>query len=150
MFDVHVMTIAEFKEVPGIDELIKAHWAELPNFGGGELNVSWDMYQLMGETLTCFLLTKDDVPTGYALFNEVCSRQTDDVLAVNDVLYLAPEVRGQGVGPSFIRNIESYYYEDGVAQMVLQFKPHAVPVGMLEELGYSMSEVQYAKVLTEE
>ena len=150
MFDVHVLTITEFKEVPGIDELIKAHWAELPNFGGGDLNVAWEMYELMGDTLSCFILTNDDVPVGYALFNEVCSRQTNDVLAVNDVLYLAPEVRGQGVGPTMIKWIERYYFEDGVAQMVLQFKPHAVPVGMLEELGYSMSEVQYAKVLTEE
>ena len=140
-----------FKTIEGFSDVIAAHWAERPNYGGGELAQDFaKSLEAMNAELVAYVLHRqdDNAIVGYAVFADLLNPYKEDsVLASNVALYIDPSLRGAGYGKAFIEAIEADMYNEGYDGVVLQFKPYAVPTTLLSSLGYEPSEVQYMKLL---
>lgn len=133
--------------------LLAAHWQEIAHYDDIPLAVDTHTYLASAEAgvVRCFTAREQTCRpelVGYALFFvRPALHYHGSLQAVQDVIYLAPEVRG-GTGAQFIQWIDTHLAAMGV-QVVMQHAKLAHPqLGKaLERLGYEPVETMYAKRL---
>jgi hypothetical protein len=130
--------------------LLEAHWREVAHFKDIDLDPDWDAYRLADEHgfLRTFTVRNDGALKGYAVFfvkGNLHYRQS--VQAQQDILFLAPELRGPMLGLHFIRWCDEQLATEGV-QAVYHHVKTAKDFGpILKHLGYEPVETIWARRL---
>lgn len=133
-----------------IEPLLKAHYDEIAHYPDIALDVDWATYRELEKNgaLLIFTLRDGGLLRGYAVFvvkfnlHYRTSRQ-----AVQDVLYLDPDLRKQMLGARFIQWCDEQLTAEGV-QVVYQHVKHAHDFGRtLQRLGYESIETVWGKRL---
>jgi GNAT superfamily N-acetyltransferase len=132
-------------------ELFNAHWEEIASHKDKvPLNPNYDAYLHLCEggllhTVTTRIYEK---LVGYFMVVVVPHLHYQDcVIAQSDILYLMPEVRGNGAGTRLIQFVESYLKSFGVHRIIINCKVAHDFGGLLEELGYKFIEKVYDKYI---
>lgn len=129
--------------------LLHAHWREIAHYPDILLDVDVDAYTRCEDAgmVRCFTARQDGALVGYALFFVRPNLHYQaSIQAVQDVLYLAPAVRG-GAGFRFIR-----WCDEQLAASAIQVVYHHVKSAhnfgpLLERMGYELVDLIYAKRL---
>lgn len=129
--------------------LLVAHWGEVAHYPDIPLEPDVAMYRAAeaNGAVRCFTARDGEQVVGYALFFVRANpHYASSVQAVQDVLYLAPQVRG-GTGYKFIRWCDEQLKAEGV-QAVYQHVKSAHDFGkLLERQGYELVDYIFAKRL---
>ena len=132
-------------------ELVKHHWEEIAlNKERIRLNPDWDAYVRLEEEgiLKCFTARDGHALVGYFIvFCRPHIHYVDHVFAVNDVIYLHPDHRKGRTGISLIKFAERCLADDGVSVLLINTKAHRPFDGVLERLGFSLTERVYGKYI---
>lgn len=134
-----------------IKPLLVEHWKEVAlNQDTIALNPDWDAYLDLEEKglLKVFTAREEGILVGY--FVAICRNHIhykDHLFAYNDVVYLKPEYRSTGVGPSLITFAENCLKDDGVSVLVVNTKRHKPFDSLLDRLGFTHIENIYSKLL---
>lgn len=131
-------------------QLVSKHCLELlPEGGKTEANHNHDMYLEMegAGTLILFTLREGIKMIGYGLYFVSKHHHFQETLvAHNDVFYLHPEYRGEGIATDFLRKIEEVLNSYKVDTITMTMKEGRSPK-MYEDSGYSPYETLYRKEL---
>lgn len=139
-----------------IDEampLLEAHWREIAHYLDIPLQVDRAAYVQMahGGHLRAYMFRDDGALRGYAVYmvrqniHYMGSKQ-----AVQDILYLAPDLRGQALGAAFINWCDEQLAAEGV-QVVHHHVKLAHDFGpTLAQLGYEAVETIWSRRLDRE
>lgn len=120
------------------------------------LEVNWPLYEQLEQSNleVCVVARRDSVAVGYAVYFIVPHLHYDQLVAENDVFYLAPEERRGDMGMRLFRHAEQLLRERGVDEMLARVKKHVKPgrgrsdLGpMFEHLGYRPIETVFRKRL---
>jgi len=124
---------------PDLRPLTERHWREIAHYQDIPLNVSEYLYDAMERAgrFRLYTVRSDGILVGYAGFFVTRSTQhADSLQAVQDVLFLVPELRGRKVGLEFITWCDERLREEGV-QVVYHHVKHTHNFGpLLASLGY--------------
>lgn len=133
-----------------VQPLLQAHWREIAHYQDIPLDVDVQTYAQIeaAGVLRIFTVRVDGRLAGYNCFmvkahpHYRCSLQANQ-----DVLFLAPDFRGAGVGIRFIDWCDGELAAEGV-QVVYQHVKAAHNFGpLLERLGYELMDLIYARRL---
>ena len=129
--------------------LLRAHWAEIAHYPDIPLEVDAQTYERSEAAgiVRCFTARTAGALVGYALFFvRHAPHYASSLQAVQDVVYLAPAVRG-GTGFRFIAWCDAQLAAEGV-QAVYHHVKRAHDFGpLLERQGYALVDLIYAKRL---
>ena len=136
-----------------IDEampLLEAHWREISHYPDIPLSVDRDAYVAAARAgfIRAYLCREEGALRGYAVyFVRRHMHYTSSLTAVQDVLYLAPELRGQALGAAFIQWCDEQLWAEGV-QVVTHHVKLAHDFGpTLAALGYEHVEAMWQRRL---
>jgi GNAT superfamily N-acetyltransferase len=137
--------------LPHLSKLAALHHEELQPFKGLKLNPDFERYRVIEEAgaLKVFTLrTEPGLLLGYAVFFVAPHLQYRDSLqAMQDLVYIHPEVRGRGWGREFLEFIDAMLHKDGVDIVMHTCKVHQSFGGLLEKIGYTKIDEIYARRL---
>tara|TARA_R110000796_G_C14558582_1_gene434591 strand:- start:2865 stop:3323 length:459 start_codon:yes stop_codon:yes gene_type:complete len=131
--------------------LIELHWEEIAlNKDYIKLNPDWEAYATLESLgkLKIFTARADDTLVGYFVViinNHI--HYKDHVFAANDIIYLHKDYRKGFAGVKLIKFAEKALKEDGVSVLAINTKVHQPFDGVLEFLGFSLTERMYSKYL---
>jgi len=73
----------------------------------------------------------------------------DHLFATNDVIFLHKSHRGSSVGKKLVEFAQGYLKEDGVSVLTINTKVHQPFDGLMEHMGFNLSERVYSKYIGE-
>lgn len=131
--------------------MLRAHWEELGQDRDKiPLIVNWDTYfnmEAKGE-LAVYGVYDEAVLIGYSIYFLFKSPHYDtELFAKNDVIYLHPPYRKEGIGCKFMEFIEQELKSLGVDKITYHVKPNTAIIGLLEEFGFTEIETIYGKFI---
>lgn len=137
-----------------IPALLEQHWREIAHFPDIPLDVDWGGYRAAENAgaLRIFTARRDGTLVGYAVhFVRLAPHYRQSLQAVQDVLFVAPEERGGGVGRMLVEHADSALQGEGVVAVFQHVKAaHARALApLLQGLGYELVDRVYAKRLDE-
>lgn len=139
------------------NNLFVGHYLEASADLSVPLEVNWALYEHLEQANleVCVVARRDSVAVGYAVYFIVPHLHYDQLVAENDIFYLAPEERHGWVGLRLFRHAERLLRERGVDEMIGRVKQHVKPgrgrsdLGpMFEFMGYRPIETVYRKRLS--
>lgn len=130
--------------------LLEAHWREVAHFPDIPLDVDWEAYARAERAgaLRIYTLRDFGALRGYAVyFVNNSMHYRGSFQAVQDVIYLVPELRGQIIGARFLQ-----WCDERLAAIGVQCVYHHVKLahdfgGTLKRLGYEQIESVWARRL---
>lgn len=130
--------------------LVAQHWAEVvvDKRRGDKAKPDWNTFELLeaNDSLVTFIARDNGIVIGYAMF--ILSRdlhQRDNIMAVNDAVFIQKDKRPSGAGGRFLMYCDAELEKIGVTNILWHIKPHVDFSGTLKKLGYSLNEKIYAK-----
>lgn len=137
---------------PDAQPLLQAHWAELSNDLDIPLAVDVDAYRAaeqQGHLTVLTARTDDGELVGYTAFLlRSNAHYKTSLQAVQDVFYVAPAWRGDGLGLTLIAEAERLLRKRGVQVVYHHVKVAHPALGyLLSHAGYARIEAIYAKRL---
>ena len=145
----------KFKDVlPEFDKLLTAHMAEMNYFGlnGAKFDPDYDKY-VRGQELGYFVLitARDNgVLVGYTVFGvQTHIRYKSTVYAQEDLYYVCPEYRRQGIAKQLFVEVEKVLKTRKVEFIFATTKTYHNRSGLLEQSGYKQFELKFAKKIEE-
>ena len=137
---------------PEAAPLLARHWEEIALYKDIPLNVRVAQYEAAEATgvLRCFGARIDGVLVGYAAFIvDYALHYGESLQARQDVLFLAPEYRGFGLGMQLIQECDKALIAEGVQAVQQHSKiDSAIDIGsVLVRCGYEPGEIVYFKRL---
>lgn len=157
MADVPHIALETLEQVRAsrVEELLRAHWAEIAYFPDIPLEPDWDAYadaEARG-ALRIFTVRVAGELVGYAVyFLKNNPHYKSSLFAAQDILYLAPEHRGARTGAHLILFADTYLRSIGV-QVVCQHSKarRDIDIGpLLKRLGYELMDTVWTKRLDRE
>jgi GNAT superfamily N-acetyltransferase len=138
--------------IPEFDALLRPHMSEInmTQRYGFEFKPNYLQYIKMQEFGATIVLTcrNDDELIGYAVFNIYPSiRYPDCKMAREDLYYIKPEFRGNGLGKRLFIEIEKFLKEKDVDQVVFTTKTYQDYSHIFESIGYEFYEKHFIKKL---
>lgn len=133
----------------------EAHYKEIAHYKDIPLKIDRQRYLALEAAgiLRCYTVRDQDDHrlVGYAVFIvQFNMHYSDSLQAAQDVIFLAPEYRGQFLGSRFINWCDDRLRDEG-AQAVYQHVKVAHDFGkLLERLGYEPVDIIYARRLDKE
>ena len=147
-----MITYAKEKWVDIVDDcipLFQRHWEEIAlNKDKVKLAINFEAYQKLcdADILKAYTARDGEKIVGYHIFLVTPHlHYMNDLFAVADVLFVAPEYRGKMAGLKLIKFSEQQLKADGVAVIVQNTKLAHDFGPILERLGYSQSERIFTK-----
>lgn len=140
------------KLVDEIQPLIAAHYREIAHYQDIPLDPDYDVYYKIADAGQLRVFTarkqKSGALVGYCLyFVRSNPHYKTSIQAVQDILFLTPELRGLTLGPALIAYTEARLKEEGV-QVAMQHVKAAHNFGkMLERNGWELVDLIYTKRL---
>lgn len=132
-------------------ELLKVHYKELArNRDRIKLNPDIDRYLAMEEADILVVVTARDGGKliGYAVFAVTPALHYQDHLyAINDVLFLSHDYRGNNVGLDLLEIAEGILYKRGVSVIFIASKLNTKLSGILPRIGYTHVENNHSKYI---
>lgn len=152
-----------------ISPLLRDHWREIAHYPDIPLEPDYGVYRALAEAGMLRIYTVREPAamldvttgqeadygvarlTGYAVFIlRRAPHYKSSLEATQDILYLAPALRGRTIGAQFIRWCDGRLRGDGV-QVVIHHVKRAHNFGpMLERMGYEATDLLYRKRLDRE
>jgi len=138
--------------VSEFDELLNPHMTEIniTKRYGFEFKPDYLRYIKMQEAgvLTVLTCRNDKELIGYTFFNIFNGiRFPDCKIAREDLYYIKPEFRGQGLGKKLFIETEKLLKEKGANQVIFTTKTYQDYSHIFESLGYEFYEKQFSKKL---
>lgn len=131
--------------------LLRAQYEELATFKDIPLAPSRETYDELENAgrLRCYVARKAGAIVGYAaFFVSFNAHYATSWQAVNDVIYVAPEHRREGLGRWLVEFAEGSLRPEGVDTITFHAKlAHPELSKMLEDMGYPATEVLHTKRL---
>lgn len=133
-----------------IKPLLRAHWVEIAHYKDIPLLPQWAGYQRaeQEDKLRIYTVRNPDL-IGYAVYAVAPAiHYSSTLIAVQDVLYLAPEHRHGRVGWRLIEFADTELRAEGV-QVVVQHQKIAHPTlgKILERMGYEQQDIIWTRRL---
>lgn len=140
---------AEIKE--DLIELNNDHYSEDHRKGFMSLNIDWDAIDSMYNAghLLGFIIRDADKVVGYSTVELTHNIQTDSVVAFMNTLYISKSYRSKGIAKSVILKIEDTLKQAEIDYFSIGFRDDDKANKLLDGLGYTKTEVIYAKGLGE-
>lgn len=133
--------------------LFEDHYKEIAHYQDIPLSINFKKYLEAENTyrLRVFTAREDGELIGYAVFFVSFNlHYSSSYQAVQDVLFIDPSTRGQGLGSAFIEWCDSQLKEEGV-QVVYHHVKTAHNFGpLLESLNYELIDLIYGRRLDKE
>ena len=133
------------------DKMIQDHWAEVGSFQGlipFEPDHAQYFRMEKAKALHILAVWKGERLVGYFILLIVPYPRSKNVLvAKDDVLYVAPDCRGDGLGVRIFAEAERYAQSKGVKIIMFRHKAWRTNPAYMKRLGFEPMEVVYAKVL---
>jgi len=134
------------------DKLLKPHMAEIniTQKYGFEFKPDYLKYMKLQEVgvLTVLTCRSNKELIGYTFFNIFNGiRFPDCKTAREDLYYIKPEFRGQGLGKKLFIETEKLLKEKGANQVIFTTKTYQDYSHIFESLGYEFYEKQFSKKL---
>lgn len=130
------------------------HYREAHEVTDGELDIDFKTYlrlEEQGRLKSFALFSEKGEIAGYACYDVVHNiKNKSHTRAQQDLLFIAPELRGKGVGAAFIQAIERRLMAHGADYIYQQTRVRTDFSKTLEGLGYSLVDYGYVKELREE
>lgn len=124
----------------GLDELIWAHWEETETDRDAiPLAVDWDYYRGIERARGYIIVSarQDGRLVGYnAFFLNKHAKYRFTTIAVNDVMYLAPDARRGWAGVRLIREAQGILQEGGARRIIYAINENPRLAALLAALGY--------------
>lgn len=136
--------------LPEFLEIAKSHNEELRPFDHLVMNPDIENYRVLFSmgVYKIYSVRDNDKLVGYAGFFVSPSMQhKDSIQAVQDLIYLNPELRGKGIGHGFIQWIDDQLKYEGVDIVYHHTKNGKSFGGLLESLNYKLIDYVYARRL---
>jgi GNAT superfamily N-acetyltransferase len=135
-----------------IKPLLEAHWHEIAHFKDSiKFSPNYAIYESLFAKrglLICTARDSDNSLCGYSIFFLIRHpHYKDDIQAVNDIIYLKPELRGKAAGGHLIQFSEAMAKEWGARWITWHVKDHFNFGPHLANIGYSLIEHTYGKIL---
>lgn len=135
------------------EELLELHWEELANNRDKiKLNPDKERYYVMEDLgkLKVFTVRDSGDLVGYFLVVvDTGLHYKDHLFATNDVIFLHKSHRGSSVGKKLIEFAQDCLEEDGVSVLTINTKVHQPFDGLMEHMGFNLSERVYSKYIGE-
>lgn len=137
--------------IEDLTPLLVEHWKEIATHSDIPLKPIWACYQALHDKgmLRAYTIRHDGRLIGYSVYTVSKSLHYGDSLqANNDVIWLAPALRGRMTGFRFIKWCDAQLKADGVQRVVMHIKvAHNWGPTLAKFLGYEHEEVIYSKRL---
>jgi hypothetical protein len=133
-----------------IAPLLYAHWKEIATYRDIELKPQWDTYMAHEQQgyLRIYTVRHLGRLVGYSVYVVAKNlHYADSLQANNDIVYLAPELRGKFLGMRFLKWCDASLKADGVQSVILHIKKAHDWGSMAERLGYFAEETIYRRRL---
>lgn len=145
---VGIETLAEWR--PEAEPLLRLHWRELATYQDIDLDVDWQFYEQAEKLgiLVIYAARRNAVLIGYAAFFVRKSHHHYRQVgwAVNDVVWVHPDLRSQGVASLLFGFAEEDLKKRGAAVIYIETKTAHRELGMmLKSRGYSLEREGYSK-----
>jgi|TARA_R110000772_G_scaffold227180_1_gene337831 GNAT superfamily N-acetyltransferase len=142
-----------YKVKEEVDELFLKHWEEIAlNKDKMKLNPDWDYYELLNSAgyLGVYTVRHYDKLVGYFIvIVKSHPHYKDNLVAVNDIIYIDPDYRKGLVGYRLIKFVEDSLKDLGVDLLVINTKAHKPFDPLLERLNFELAERVYTKYIGE-
>lgn len=138
--------------LPEVLSMLRDHWEEVArNKDKQKLSVDFDRYTDMEEegVLVAYVLREDGVAKGYSTYFLNTHLRYDMYCALNDVIYVSPELRHGSVTKEFIEYCEKDLKSRGVENVMISMKSDHRFESLLKSCGYGPLEVSYSKYIGE-
>lgn len=125
-----------------ITPLLQAHWEEIRHYPDIPLDPDWNAYLNIQDAgrLRVFTARREGVLVGYAIyFVGPHPHYKSTVFAVQDILFVRPELRG-GAGAKLILWADQALKDEGVQVVVQHVKMKHDFSPMLERMGYEVMD----------
>lgn len=137
---------------PDAEPMLIDHWRELADFQDIPLDVSWDWYEAAEKlgSLVIYAARDDGRLVGYALFvwRPSHPHYKNHAWAVLDIIWVDPNMRGQGIGTGLADFFEAELKKLGVSVVQMRSKTKSPELGnMLSARGYRQNELAHTKRL---
>jgi len=133
--------------------LVKRHWEEISLYKDKiKLNPDYDKYLLLAslDMLHVFTARDNGDLIGYFVsFIQPHIHYKDNMFAVNDALFIAPEHRKGSLGYKLFKNAEIALKEMGIHVMLIHSKVHQDFKPLMDKLGFDRVEHTYSKYIGE-
>lgn len=133
--------------------LFEAHWEEVAlNKDKVALNPDYDKYREIANLgmIRIFTAREDGELVGYFVVTIAPHlHYKDHKYALNDVIYLTPDLRAMGIGKGLISFAESVLQEAGISVLIINMKVQHPFDPLLEKLGFTSTERVYSKYIGE-
>lgn len=150
--DVRVVQVTDLSSVwDQMYPLLQAHWKEVAAFQDDiELNVDAARYQdlLDAGLLKLFVCLDGHGLCGYSAY--ICQpnlHYRDHIFAANDVIFIAPELRGTALAIRLVEHCESELKKCGVSVVTYHMKVYAPFHSLMKATGHTHLEHLYGKKL---
>lgn len=137
--------------LPDVEAITKRHYNDVATYKDIPLDPDFEKYRLIESVgnARCYTI-RDDVGLlkGYAVFFLSYSLQyKSSYQAVQDLIYIDSELRGQGIGKDFILFVDNHLRDEGVQLVFHHTKVAKSFAPLLEHIGYSHVDSIYARRL---
>jgi len=132
--------------------LVEKHHEEVDDFRDKiVLNPDFDRYLELEtqDMISLFTMRDDGRLLGYSMFIVGShGHYSGSLFAVNDIIYIDPEIRGEETTPTFFKKCEEWLTEEGVDVIMYSMKSDRAAKGLMNHLGYKDFEINYRKVVS--
>lgn len=146
------LTIEDFCEIGDqLEPLFQTHYDEIANNKEvKKIAPDWDTYRVLTDHERCIAVVAwdGDEIVGYTVaFLYPHPHYKDCIVAANDLFYVRPEYRRQGVASMMISFMEEQAAAYGATVHTMHMKPYHDFSTLMERLGYYEEEVLWEKVI---
>lgn len=146
------IAVESYADVIGeIKPLLEMHWQEIATYRDHiPLDPDYARYQAAEAAGNLLILTARHrgVLVGYSIFFMLAHPHYKSTLfAMNDIIFLHPDLRGGMLGPRLIKASEEEVRSRGAMKISWHIKPSHDFSPLLKRMGYALDEINMAKIL---
>lgn len=135
-------------------DLVGSHWEETAsNKAKRKIGVRYDVLQQMIDLKVGLLIIAEDAGKviGYAMwFITPDLHALNNIVGVNDALYISKEYRNRGIGAGLLAYSEKELKAMDIDGIKISMKVYAPFSELVESLGYTLTEYSYMKSIGED